>query len=66
MAGLAADSLEKLLYNNQFADFTISCGNKEFKVHRAIVCSDSYFFEAVCNHDFKVGMIGPSGAPLKG
>jgi BTB/POZ domain len=61
MAGLATVSLEKLLHDNEFADFTISCGNKDFKVHRAIICADSHFFQAVCKYEFKVRFIEING-----
>jgi hypothetical protein len=52
------DALRPLLLSEKFADLTILCGQgdeqKEFKVHRAVVCSQSPFFNAAVTTDFKV------------
>jgi BTB/POZ domain len=54
MASSSNTNLEPLLYDDEFADFTITCGDKEFKVHRAILCVNSHFFQSVCTLPFQV------------
>ena len=46
--------LRSLLHSGEFSDMTVSCGNRDFKVHRAIVCPQSPFFEAALKDGFKV------------
>jgi threonine dehydrogenase-like Zn-dependent dehydrogenase len=54
MADLGSDITEKQPQDLVVPDFTITCGTKEFKVHRDIVCAESPFFHVVCNQPFKV------------
>lgn len=44
----------RLKTSADYFDLTITCGGKEFKVHRAVVCSQSDFFDAACKGSFKV------------
>ncbi|KAH8658351.1 hypothetical protein BX600DRAFT_439516 [Xylariales sp. PMI_506] len=37
----------------QYSDFTILCGDYQHKVHKAIICPRSAFFEAALKHDMK-------------
>lgn len=37
----------------KYADFTIVCGKYIFQVHKAVVCSQSPYFEALCSSEFK-------------
>lgn len=37
-----------------YSDLTITCGEKEFKVHRAVICPRSNYFDAACKGEFKV------------
>jgi hypothetical protein len=37
---------------------TITCGNDEYKVHKAIICPRSTFFAAACNGRFQEGKSG--------
>lgn len=48
-------SLSKLLHSEKFSDMTIRCGGREFKAHRAIVCTQSSFFDRALSSNFKVG-----------
>ncbi|KAJ5318321.1 hypothetical protein N7476_004741, partial [Penicillium atrosanguineum] len=45
--------LQRLLDSGRYSDLTISCGEKNFQVHRAIVCSQSSFFDAAVKGGFK-------------
>ena len=47
--------MDNLLANGKYSDLTISCEGIDFKVHRAIICSQSTFFDAAANSGFKVG-----------
>ncbi|MCJ1382100.1 hypothetical protein MMC17_005212 [Xylographa soralifera] len=47
------DGLHKLLNNSDYSDFTVECGTKTWRIHRAIVCSRSKYFKKVCDGDFK-------------
>lgn len=47
-------SLSTLLFSDKFADMTIKCKEREFSAHRAIVCSQSSFFDKAMSSNFKV------------
>ena len=47
-------ALTLLLQSAKYSDLTLCCGDREFAVHRAIVCPHSPFFDAVCGGTFKV------------
>jgi hypothetical protein len=46
--------MRSLLDDGKYADMTISCQEHNFKSHRAIICSQSPFFDAALNDGFKV------------
>jgi len=48
-AGISA-----LLGSDKFSDMAIRCGGREFKAHRAIVCSQSRFFDCALTGGFAV------------
>lgn len=50
-AGISA-----LLGSDKFSDMAIRCGGREFKAHRAIVCSQSRFFDRALTGGFAVGI----------
>ena len=41
------------------ADFRITCGQREFIVHKMIICADSHYFKSVCKGNFEVKLIAP-------
>ena len=47
-------SPSKLLLSDKFSDMTIRCGSHEFKAHRAIVCTQSSFFDKALTGGFAV------------
>ncbi|RSM02741.1 hypothetical protein CDV31_010780 [Fusarium ambrosium] len=51
-------SLHNLLSSGAYSDMTIRCQGREFKTHRAIVCSQSSFFEKALSSNFKEGESG--------
>ena len=53
MAGITS-GFGELLRSGNYSDFKITCKGAEFNVHRAIVCSASDFFKALCDSGFKV------------
>ena len=46
--------LERLFFTSKYSDLTISAGERQWKVHRAVVCLQSKFFAAACDGNFKV------------
>ncbi|EEU40680.1 uncharacterized protein NECHADRAFT_76077 [Fusarium vanettenii 77-13-4] len=51
-------SLDSLLSSGDYSDMTIRCQGREFKTHRAIVCSQSSFFKKALGSNFKEGDSG--------
>ena len=46
------EDYQKLLKDDQsFTDFHIRCGDREFRVHRAILAARSVVFAAMLSHD---------------
>ncbi|KAF5010625.1 hypothetical protein FDECE_3227 [Fusarium decemcellulare] len=56
-------SISTLLWNEKFSDMTILCNGREFKVHRAIVCTQSVFFDRALNSNFKEAASGVVDLP---
>ncbi|KAJ4327196.1 Kelch-like protein 10 [Fusarium piperis] len=46
-------SLATLLQSEKFSDMTIRCGGRDFKAHRAVVCTQSSFFDRALSSNFK-------------
>lgn len=51
---LDADATCSLHLSQEYSDLTVQCGAKEWKVHKAIVCSQSGFFKKACKGDWLV------------
>ncbi len=47
-------SLSKLFLNEKFSDMSITCQGREFKAHRAVVCTQSAFFDRALSTSFMV------------
>lgn len=47
-------SLRRLFLDDKYADLTIRCDGQDFRVHRAILCPQSPFFDRACHGGFKV------------
>jgi hypothetical protein len=43
-----------LLESGDYHDFIIKCGNREFKVHRNIICPQSVMLATLCTPNWKV------------
>jgi hypothetical protein len=63
MAGLNEKTYLSFLKSGQYSDFTISCGNVKFQVHRIVICSESDMLTAACNGNFKVNFDGQKLLP---
>jgi len=48
-----ASAMHRLMHNTDHADFTVICGDKEWKVHSAILAVRSPFFEAAIANSMK-------------
>lgn len=48
------DTVASLLNTGKFSDVTITCGDKVWNLHRAIICSRSQYFQKAFGSDFKV------------
>ncbi|KAF5709422.1 hypothetical protein FMUND_10115 [Fusarium mundagurra] len=56
MATQSAQSkaLVNLLKTGDYSDLTITCGEDQYHVHKALICPRSKFFKAACDGKFKV------------
>ncbi|CAJ2502518.1 Uu.00g099120.m01.CDS01 [Anthostomella pinea] len=55
--------LRSLFLNDKYADLTVTCKGREVKVHRAVVCSQSSFFDKACTSGFKESYTGVIDLP---
>jgi hypothetical protein len=46
--------MRDLFLLGKYSDMTVSCEGIDFHLHRAIVCSQSRYFDAAMNGPFKV------------
>jgi hypothetical protein len=56
-------SLDKLFKEGTYSDLTITCGDDEYKVHKAIICPRSSFFATACGGPFQEGRTGVVALP---
>ncbi|KAK4032099.1 hypothetical protein C8A01DRAFT_41456 [Parachaetomium inaequale] len=52
------DALSALHGDDKYADLTVTCGDHTFKLHRAVVCPQSPFFENACSGGFMEAFTG--------
>ncbi|KAK4243283.1 BTB/POZ protein, partial [Corynascus novoguineensis] len=52
------NDLSKLHGDEKYADVTVTCGEHTLRLHRAIICSQSPFFETACSGGFKESTTG--------
>ncbi|KAK5710265.1 hypothetical protein LTR17_019035 [Elasticomyces elasticus] len=53
MADSLTSAAEALWRTGKYSDLTIKCGDKQWAVHKAIVCMQSPFFAKACDGSFK-------------
>lgn len=53
-SSLLCKAVGGLFMEDRFSDVTIVCQEMTFKAHRAIICTQSCFFDAALKHGFKV------------
>lgn len=56
LSALAQHNL-RLLETGNYHDFVIKCGDRQFKVHRNIVCPQSFLLTSLCDPTWKVSAI---------
>ncbi|KAK3634316.1 hypothetical protein LTR56_015350 [Elasticomyces elasticus] len=50
--------LAELYASGDFTDFEIVCGQRSFRVHKAVICAQSRYFRAPCGRQYAEGNIG--------
>ncbi|KAH1523433.1 hypothetical protein KXX29_007927 [Aspergillus fumigatus] len=58
--------MKRLLDEDKYADMTISCPGRKFKGHRAIICSQSPFFDAALKGGFREAELSQVDIPDDG
>lgn len=53
-ASMIHAALLPLYRTGKLSDLTVTCGDRVFRVHKAIVCAQSPFFDKACTSGFKV------------
>lgn len=43
--------------SSKYSDLIIRCEDREFKVHRIVVCGQSKYFSKICDGDWKVRLL---------
>lgn len=46
----------RYLESGEYSDFLVTCANREFHVHRLVICPRSSYFRLVCKESFKEGI----------
>jgi hypothetical protein len=49
-----APQLSTLLESGRYSDLTVTCGKRNWKVHKSVLCVQSDFFAKACDGGFKV------------
>ncbi|KAK6420993.1 hypothetical protein LTR95_016860 [Oleoguttula sp. CCFEE 5521] len=53
-----AMGLQHLYKNGKFSDYVITCGERKWEVHKAIICPQSEYFMSVCDGGFSEAKAG--------
>ncbi|KAL8404880.1 hypothetical protein RB594_009675 [Gaeumannomyces avenae] len=56
-------ALKGLYQSGDYSDLTLSCGGKDYKLHKSVVCPRSDFFAAACRGHFKEAREGRISLP---
>jgi hypothetical protein len=51
------NSIGRLYNSGEYSDLTICCAGKNYRVHKAVICSQSSYFGTMCRSGFKVSCI---------
>lgn len=51
------DFSRRLLRKPEYSDLTITCGDRTWKCHRAILCQRCDFFRVACGGEFEVSPV---------
>jgi hypothetical protein len=51
-------SPHSLYMGGKYSDITITCNNRQWACHKAIICSRSGFFDGVCSSPFRESATG--------
>ncbi|CRL18828.1 BTB/POZ fold [Penicillium camemberti] len=62
-SSLFCEAVGGLLMEDRFSDMTIVCQEVTTKAHRAIICTQSSFFDAALKHGFKESISGTINLP---
>ncbi|CAI7631447.1 unnamed protein product [Penicillium discolor] len=62
-SSLFCKAMGGLFMEDRFSDVTIVCQEVTFKAHRAIICTQSCFFDAALKHGFKESISGTINLP---
>lgn len=46
----------RYLESGEYSDFLVTCANREFHVHRLVICPRSSYFRLMCKDHFKEGI----------
>lgn len=57
-------NLSSLLASGKYSDLTLVCEDREFAVHKNILCAQSRVIRAECEGDFQVRVVTPSARTL--
>jgi hypothetical protein len=50
-------AMSQLLQSAKYSDLVLACGGREFRVHRAVVCPHSSFFDHACSNGFQASTV---------
>lgn len=53
---LLTRNIDSAFASAKYSDFTIHCGDRAWKVHKLIICSQSEYFQRLCDGAFEVSI----------